>query len=283
MIVAFQAKWRKVGEAGVLGLLVHREYRKALRQFLGKVRIWADEKHTDVDLWVEVQAWKRLRSLGWNKLWHMTIGRIAQLPEVQQDPTVVKEYLKDTYGPKIPSLQGAMVNKPSHLYNVDEAHLMMEYTLMEGASLGADLMLDSLIHRHLRSYLLSHHGGLLGVLVLFGGIVTVVVSFVFERGFGLFAIIGMLVSLLGVAGVGQLAKVPQVLVDRAAADFEDRFSLHNREPEREIARERLSKKGGYGVLEGDLRQYAILHLACHGFVDPESARRSGLALAFPEN
>ncbi len=55
---------------------------------------------------------------------------------------------------------------------------------------------------------------------------------------------------------------------RSGSFTHERVDLHLGE---EASRERLS---------GDLRGYSVLHLACHGFVDAEVPRRTGIALSF---
>jgi hypothetical protein len=73
---------------------------------------------------VEIKPWKPKRSLPQNALFHALCGEIARITGM--DSTLVKEGVKDLYGPKIPGIHGRLIPKPSHLCDkLEMADLIM--------------------------------------------------------------------------------------------------------------------------------------------------------------
>ena len=73
---------------------------------------------------VEIKPWKPRRSLPQNALFHALCGEIARITSM--DSTLVKEGVKDLYGPKIPGIHGRLIPKPSHLCDkMEMADLIM--------------------------------------------------------------------------------------------------------------------------------------------------------------
>jgi hypothetical protein len=73
---------------------------------------------------VEIKPWKPRRSLPQNALFHALCGEIARITGM--DSTLVKEGVKDLYGPKIPGIHDRLIPKPSHLCDkLEMADLIM--------------------------------------------------------------------------------------------------------------------------------------------------------------
>lgn len=73
-------------------------------------------------------------------------------------------------------------------------------------------------------------------------------------------------ALVGLDDVAELA-LARLRRQRSGSLSSERVDLH------------LGREATRARLGGDLRAYAVVHLACHGFVDPEQPRRGGLALS----
>jgi hypothetical protein len=73
---------------------------------------------------VEIREWRPRRSLNQNALFHALCAEISRLTGMDRE--LVKQGIKEVYGPKTPGLHGRMMVKPSHLCDkLEMADLIM--------------------------------------------------------------------------------------------------------------------------------------------------------------
>jgi hypothetical protein len=96
------------------------------------------QQHKDTAWKIELRKWHRERTLNQNKLFHAIVGEIAR--ETGMHPDLVKEGIKEQYGPKIIGWKGLTMSKPSSECDTLEMGSLIDGAILEAAELGVDVL-----------------------------------------------------------------------------------------------------------------------------------------------
>jgi hypothetical protein len=91
----------------------------------------------DVPWKVELRKWHRERTLSQNSLFHAIVGEIAR--NTGMHPELVKEGIKEQYGPKMMGWKGSTMPKPSSDCDTVEMGSLIDGAILEAAELGIDV------------------------------------------------------------------------------------------------------------------------------------------------
>lgn len=95
-------------------------------------------QYKDVPWKVELKKWQRKRTLNQNSLFHAIVGEIAI--HTGMDPELIKEGIKEQYGPQIIGWKGKTMAKPSSQCDTSEMGALIDGAILEAAELGIDVL-----------------------------------------------------------------------------------------------------------------------------------------------